>query len=235
MRIDVIAKRTVRLKEIAKMKITILYDNAALRGFHAGHGFACLVEGKRTILFDTGWDGYLLIANMVRLGITPARIDAVMLSHSHWDHIGGLPTLLSHNKRLNVFYPRWFSRKLKREVSARAHVQEIAGAAQLADGMYTTGELGSEVKEQSLIITCDRGSVVITGCAHPGLATILHHAKQYGRIHGVIGGFHDFDDYPLLQGIPLIVPCHCTRHTRELQKRYPDRCKPGCAGKIIRL
>lgn len=217
------------------MDVTILYDNVAKRGFHAGHGFACLVEGQKTILFDTGWDGHLLLANMVRLGITPAQIDAVMLSHSHWDHIGGLPTLLNHNEKLDIYYPQWFSQRLKREVAARARVKEIADAAQLADGMYTTGELGSEVKEQSLIVTDDRGSVVITGCAHPGLNIILRHAKRYGRIHGVIGGFHGFDDYPLLHGVTLLVPCHCTRHTQELMAWYPDHCEPGYAGKIIRL
>ena len=135
------------------MNVTILYDNVAQRGFHAGHGFACLVEGQKTILFDTGWDGHLLLANMVHLSITPAQIDAVMLSHSHWDHIGGLPTLLNHNKKLDIYYPRWFSQRLKREVAARARVKEIADAAQLAGGMYTTGELESEVKEQSLIVT----------------------------------------------------------------------------------
>ncbi len=217
------------------MKVTIVYDNEAKKGLRPGHGFACLVEGQTNVLVDTGWDGPLLLANMQNLGITPERVDAVFLSHSHWDHIGGLPTLLNHNTTLEVFYPTWFSKNLKREVEARATVTETSIATQIADGMYTTGELGTDLKEQALLVTSDKGNVVITGCAHPGLGVILRKARTFGTVYGVIGGFHGFDNYPILTGIPLIVPCHCTQHTKEIQARYPDTCDTGFAGKSISI
>ena len=72
------------------MKITIVYDNNAQEGLKCGWGFSCLIEtGTNNILFDTGWDGHLLLENMEKLGIDPQIIDTLVLSHQHWDHIGG--------------------------------------------------------------------------------------------------------------------------------------------------
>ena len=50
-----------------------------------------------------------------------------------------------------------------------------------------------------------------------------------------IGGFHGFDDYPILKNVRLIVPCHCTQHQTEIQQLYPDRCEIGFVGKIITI
>jgi 7,8-dihydropterin-6-yl-methyl-4-(beta-D-ribofuranosyl)aminobenzene 5'-phosphate synthase len=217
------------------MEFTILYDNEAKKGLKNGHGFSCLVEGQSKILVDVGWDGCLLLSNMERLGINIETIDSIFLSHNHWDHIGGLPTILNLNTHLEVFYPTWFSKNLKREVEARARLQEISGAVKLADGAYTTGELGKDIKEQSLIVSSDRGNIIIIGCSHPGLGVIINEAQQFGNVYGVIGGFHGFDKYDVLEGIRMIVPCHCTQHKKEIKELYPDTCEIGYAGKIITI
>jgi 7,8-dihydropterin-6-yl-methyl-4-(beta-D-ribofuranosyl)aminobenzene 5'-phosphate synthase len=217
------------------MKFTILYDNKAKKGLKQGHGFSCLVEGQTNVLVDTGWDGHLLLSNMEQLGITLESVDSIFLSHSHWDHIGGLPTILNQNKNLELFYPTWFSTNLKREVKARAKLTETSIATQIADRMYTTGELGRDIKEQSLVVSTEKGNIIVTGCSHPGLDVIVKKARTFGSVYGVIGGFHGFDDYPVLQGIPMIVPCHCTEHKTEIKERYPDTCEIGFAGKIITI
>ena len=65
----------------------------------ANHGLALVITthgptGARTILFDGGPVDYAVERNGVRLGIEFGSIGAVMLSHGHWDHAGGIPRAL---------------------------------------------------------------------------------------------------------------------------------------------
>jgi 7,8-dihydropterin-6-yl-methyl-4-(beta-D-ribofuranosyl)aminobenzene 5'-phosphate synthase len=64
-------------------------------GLVAEHGFACWVEVERagrtrTLLFDTGVSPRGAAGNLRRLGLDPRTIEAVVLSHGHFDHTGGL-------------------------------------------------------------------------------------------------------------------------------------------------
>jgi 7,8-dihydropterin-6-yl-methyl-4-(beta-D-ribofuranosyl)aminobenzene 5'-phosphate synthase len=66
----------------------------------AGHGFSALVTGRRgdeehTVLFDAGPYPELWTANVAKLGIDLARIEAVVLSHWHFDHSGALPAAVA--------------------------------------------------------------------------------------------------------------------------------------------
>jgi 7,8-dihydropterin-6-yl-methyl-4-(beta-D-ribofuranosyl)aminobenzene 5'-phosphate synthase len=61
----------------------------------ACHGYACIVTAsvggqRHTILFDAGPEGYAFDRNARRLGIDLALIEAIVLSHGHWDHAGGM-------------------------------------------------------------------------------------------------------------------------------------------------
>ena len=67
-------------------------------GLVAEHGFAALVTTRRgdrthTLLFDTGVSPYGLADNLERLGLDAGAIEAVVLSHGHFDHAGGLAGL----------------------------------------------------------------------------------------------------------------------------------------------
>ncbi len=216
-------------------KLTILYDNEASDGLSKGHGFSCLVEGESKILVDTGWDGHLLLSNMEKLGVSLDGIDSIFLSHSHWDHISGLPTLLHLNKDLSVFSPKSFSDNFKGELKARAILKEVSTSTRIADGVYSTGELGEEIKEHALILEGKEGNIIVTGCSHPGLDLIINKSREFGKVYGVVGGFHGFDQYSILEGIQLIIPCHCTQHKREIKELYPERCEIGFAGKVIEV
>jgi 7,8-dihydropterin-6-yl-methyl-4-(beta-D-ribofuranosyl)aminobenzene 5'-phosphate synthase len=172
--------------------LTIVYDNLPLdTRLKAAWGFACLVEtGKTTVLFDTGGDGPTLMGNLAALGFDPRRIDAVVLSHIHSDHTGGLDALLSANDLVTVFVPHSFPADFKTRVSKRSPLIQVSEPATIAEHIRTTGELGTAIVEQSLIVETDKGLIVITGCAHPGIVEIVQRAKAYGEIYLVMGGFH---------------------------------------------
>ncbi len=212
------------------MKLKILYDNSAREGFKSAWGFSCLIEGKEKILFDTGWDGHLLLYNMRKLGINPKDIDKVVISHDHWDHAGGIPFILNEIGYTDVFVPKAFSEKLKKEISSRATLYEVSEKQKISDKIFTTGELGILIKEQSLFIETDKGFVVITGCAHPGVDNILDFVKKFGEIYRVIGGFHDFSNLNYLKDIPILSPCHCTTKLKEIKTIYPEKYRRCCCG-----
>lgn len=209
------------------MHIKILYDNRAERGFLAGWGFSCLIEGEKKVLFDVGWDPHVLLHNMGQFNIDAKDIGTIVLSHGHWDHIGALPAVLSSEK--TVYVPESFSESLKREISARASLVEVSGKMQITETVSTTGELGNTIKEQSLIVESKNGTYIVTGCAHPGLETIIKACRP--QEYAVIGGFHGFSQINMLKDAFMVCPCHCTQYMKEIEELYPDKyryCAAGC-------
>lgn len=87
--------------------LTILVDNQARPPLASEHGFALWIQAEgRRILFDTG-QGAALPGNAERLGIDPASADALVLSHGHYDHGGGIARVLEKNPALAVYaHPR---------------------------------------------------------------------------------------------------------------------------------
>ncbi|MGD8597813.1 MAG: MBL fold metallo-hydrolase, partial [Anaerolineae bacterium] len=79
------------------MRVTCVIDDTDQPNspFQSEHGLAFLIEAEsRRVLFDTGQSGSVLLHNLDLLGVEPATIDAVAISHAHYDHTGGLPALL---------------------------------------------------------------------------------------------------------------------------------------------
>ena len=73
-------------------------------GLRAEHGFSALVSVRRgtrttTLLFDTGLSPDAMVVNADRLGIDLAGVQAVVLSHGHFDHAGGLAGLAGRGRR----------------------------------------------------------------------------------------------------------------------------------------
>jgi len=78
----------------SESRVTIVVDNTAEPPFLGEHGFAALVDaGGKRVLFDTG-QGDALENNLAALGVEPESIDALVLSHGHYDHTGGVPWLV---------------------------------------------------------------------------------------------------------------------------------------------
>jgi len=84
-------------------RLTVLCDNtAAVEGVRPGHGLAVLVEAAdRRVLFDAGPDERT-VANADALGVSLARLDAIVVSHSHYDHTGGLAAVLGRTGQVAV-------------------------------------------------------------------------------------------------------------------------------------
>jgi 7,8-dihydropterin-6-yl-methyl-4-(beta-D-ribofuranosyl)aminobenzene 5'-phosphate synthase len=105
----------------------------------------------------------------------------------------------------------------------------------ISENIWTTGRLEGLVDEQSLVLKGNKGLYILTGCSHPGLDKILNIAKQIGNIIGIIGGFHGFNNFQLVEDLDLICPCHCTAHKEDLKKAFPDKISECGVGKIIDL
>lgn len=232
--------------------ITVVYDNYPYKKeLTTAWGFSCLVRGwDKTILFDTGGDGRLLLANMGELGIDPQEIEMVMLSHIHGDHVGGLGSLLHRHHKVTVVIPPSFPADFKERISrSGALVQETEGFVELCRDVYSTGEMGTWIKEQSLVLRTAQGLIVITGCAHPGVVKIVEATKAHFKeaILLVMGGFHlSGEGRKEIQGIVArlralgvrnVGPCHCSGEiARKLfQKAYGRACVPVGVGMEITL
>lgn len=208
--------------------LTILYDNYPYDpDLETEWGFSCLIELEdATILFDTGGDGRILSDNIEKLGVDPDEINYVVLSHVHQDHIGGLYTFLDANSNVTVFVPESFPYHVKSSTRVRgADVVEVRNATHVCEGAATTGILGTEIEEQSLMVSTTEGLLIMTGCSHPGIVGTVEKAVELTgeEVHLVIGGFHlgghseaainsIISDLKEL-GVVKIAPTHCTGDT----------------------
>lgn len=140
------------------LEITVLRDNTASRpDVSAGHGLALLVRLPRgTFLLDTG-DSDKTWTNADALGVDLTEVDAVVLSHGHYDHTDGLPALIDRIGALHiiahpaVFEPRWSTRGGEHYIGpplSAADLEELgcwvelsAAPVPVALGARTTGKV----------------------------------------------------------------------------------------------
>lgn len=215
------------------MKLTIVYDNKLFIkdiGLKSDWGFACLIETKNyNILFDTGTNGKILLNNMAKLDIDPRIIKKIVISHEHRDHRGGLNSLIPYIKNIELY-------QLSHEKPNENIVSIIPTTPKrISEKVWTTGKLEGLVNEQSLILEGNKGWYILTGCSHPGLEKIIQIAKQVGKIVGIIGGFHGFNNFKLVEELDFICPCHCTAHKEDLKKAFPDKFSRCGVGKKINI
>jgi 7,8-dihydropterin-6-yl-methyl-4-(beta-D-ribofuranosyl)aminobenzene 5'-phosphate synthase len=147
---------------MADGQITVLVENTANRGgLLAEHGLSFWVEfGSRQILFDTGQSD-IVFHNAQVLGVDLSQVDAVVLSHGHYDHVGGLKRVIEvapavpgyfHPDALQMkFTCRW---KQTREIGMDRDVADMlklrieeglgsytSGPVEIFPGVWVTGQI----------------------------------------------------------------------------------------------
>lgn len=238
--------------QIESLKITILFDNYAyLPEFPTLWGFSALVESPRhTLLFDTGSNGRVLLQNMQRLDKDPRSIDTLFISHPHWDHIGGLDSVLEVNPDLHLVVPSSLSVRLLHDLEKLARKVTLVKhqPVEILPAFYSTGTMG-DIGEESLVIDTAKGLVVITGCAHPGVEHIAERAIAHFEkpLFLLMGGFHlMYSDSAQIAsvierlqqlGVENVSPSHCSGDLAiaMFREAYGEHFIAGGTGRVIEV
>ena len=199
------------------MKITVLAENTVSHpACGAEHGLSLFIETQtHKILFDMG-QSELFLQNAAKLGIDLSDIDFAILSHGHYDHGGGIPSLRSANSRVPLYVSRhafgqFYSDKyigLAPAVASDPCLVLTDGVHRLGAGvtLYADGKvpLFSEQNrglfkkekdgflpddfchEQYLMLEEDGKRVLFSGCSHKGVVNIA----RYFAPDVLVGGFH---------------------------------------------
>jgi 7,8-dihydropterin-6-yl-methyl-4-(beta-D-ribofuranosyl)aminobenzene 5'-phosphate synthase len=165
----------------------VLDAGEAFDALRAEHGFAALVtvtrgDRRHRLLFDTGITPDGLVENMRRLDLSPHDIEAIVLSHGHFDHVGGMDGLVRTLRPANlpvVIHPEGWSRR-RIALPGREPVRLAAPSRGALEG---AGFEIIERREPSFILD---GSLLVTGEVdrttdfEHGMAT-THQAQHNGE------------------------------------------------------
>jgi 7,8-dihydropterin-6-yl-methyl-4-(beta-D-ribofuranosyl)aminobenzene 5'-phosphate synthase len=199
---------------VSRLSILPLYElDAASPALQTGHGVSYLIRtDQATILLDVGYnpeqsDPSPLQYNIERLGIDLSEVDALVISHMHPDHIGGMVWWPKHTFSIgNVQEPLPFSQVYTPLDMTYPGLTPITASQpmQIAPGIVLGGTIPfpelmplsliqSTNMEQSLVINVEGlGLVVVTGCGHPGIEKIISRAEALfdQPVIGIVGGLH---------------------------------------------
>ncbi len=238
---------------MAANSLTIVFDN------YPGNpeltplwGFAAMLRlSGHTVLFDTGSNGRMLLKNMQALDLDPRELDMLFLSHSHWDHMGGLDSMLELNSGMTLVLHDGFSTHLIRDLRGMCDSLIVVGSepVQLLPGIHSTGLFDSDPAEQAMVFRTTNHVVALSGCAHPGMEQIVRRTNQCMEqpVDWAIGGFHlMYQDTAAIEqtiqslqalGIKRVVPTHCTGDSAitAFRAAYGPSCIDGGVGRVISI
>ena len=238
--------------EAPVVRLTVVYNNIPFDDrLKTDWGFSCLIEGtEQVMLFDTGGNAKILLENMRLMDINPVSVDTVFLSHIHSDHTGGLEGFLRHNPHVTVYVPESFPASFQQAITSHgAKTRTVGNSIRLFGSAYSSGEMGDSIREQALILETRNGLVIITGCAHPGIVSIVRETKARFKndIHLVLGGFHLVGStasqiQAIIRafkqlGVKNVAPSHCTgeKAIALFREAWGKHFLEGGAGAVIEV
>jgi len=183
-------------RKIDELNIRILVDGKVNVGKLMGEaGFAALVDifyndlSNRRLIFDTGGATPALVHNLKQMEIDISTVDMIILSHGHWDHIGGLMEMIAKKgKKIPVLlHPSALEPKIFTDDKGKEHhigiknyfspdelseVAEIITSIkpyEIRDGVWTTGEVPRTNDFENLTGTLSKIHTVRNGERTPDL------------------------------------------------------------------
>ncbi len=237
-----------------KLNLTVVCDNydGAEKGFKKSYGFSALIEiNNKKILFDTATDGKVLLNNLKMCDIYPKDLDAVILSHNHYDHTDGLSEILNENKKIPVYihkdwdaFASFGGFNVPKE--NRTVFKEVRDCRGLVGGIFLTNSLLASdyggIHEQACFVDLDQDLLLITGCCHPGISAYLDERSELGlsedKFLHIIGGFHGFkfsnkEAKEIEPKLRSIFCCHCTSYGETFKKQFGDKFYLAPVGKKL--
>jgi 7,8-dihydropterin-6-yl-methyl-4-(beta-D-ribofuranosyl)aminobenzene 5'-phosphate synthase len=212
--------------------ITVVYNHegsAAADNLVKSGGFGVFVQLEdQFLMFDAGGEASVILENLHSLGFADTELEALVISHNHWDHVFGLPGVMSGARNRHPVYVAASAADGIRQQFPRATVVAVDGPKQVAPEVWLTGPLeidfmGAPLSEQALVLDLPNGLHVIVGCSHPGIVTIVERVREMfpeKPIALVAGGFHlrstGEDEIRQIAsdlerlGVRKIGPSHCT-------------------------
>ncbi len=236
------------------VKITVLVDNinGITPGYIKDFGFAALIEKEELkVLFDTGTNPNTLSHNLSQYGISPKSVNAVILSHNHYDHTNGLTSIIQEHQNIPIYVHKFWNKPVRHSGIGISQLQVFVNekareCTELAKGIFLTntqssGDYGG-IHEHACYIQANQSYILLCGCCHPGLNKFLSDRSDLNipidaPLH-FIGGMHSFRFTdaeaekldPIVKSVTL---CHCTQNVNTFFKQFPSKCQKAILGKTI--
>ena len=201
------ANTVIALSTTRRLTVTPVVNFHARDGFQSEPGVSYLVQtDDSTILFDLGFnyresDDSPLEHNLSRMGIAPDDLDAVFLSHTHRDHIGGRIWESQGSFGFGNSQPPLGDTAVYATQSLAypgSTPMAINQPQQLLPAVGSSGPIPRQlilgrIDEQALVINVkDHGLVLIVGCGHQTMRKLVSHVEQNfdAPVYGLIGDIH---------------------------------------------